>query len=261
VTGLVEYYSSGVNLNGGEFGAYRTPTRRHRGQDMSHSSKPGTVGVPALHAGRVVAKLSPSASHGFGYGIIVRSLLDGMEFDFTYAHGPWASQQAIGEWIPQGKVILHEGNSGATSGSCCHIEQQRVGGGFLDPLPEIRRVAAGRVTGTTAPAPAAPAPAAPAPVSYPIVSAALIRSIGDVRGLQMVARKFGGYSGRIDNDWGPGSTAGFDRWVRGAHGTIAQWLRRKYGYVGDDRLGPVMTAALQRANAANFAAFRREFGL
>lgn len=265
MSALTDYYSSGINLNGGQFGAYRTPTRRHRGQDMSHSSKPGTVGVPALHAGRVIAKLFPSQYHGFGYGIIIRSVLDGMEFDFTYAHGPWASQQKIGEWIPQGKIILHEGNSGATVGSCCHIEQQRVGGGYLDPLPEIRRVAAGRVTGGATPAPAptvtAPKPAAPA-ASYPIVSAANVRAIGDVRGLQMLAKKFGGYKGRIDNDWGPGSTAGLDRWVRGSgHRTIAQWLRNKYGYVGNDQLGPVMIAALRRANAANFAAFRREFGL
>lgn len=263
MSALTDYYGSGINLNGGEFGAYRTPTRRHRGQDISHSSKPGTVGVPALHAGRVVSKTSPSAFHGFGYGITVRSLLDGMEFDFSYSHGPWASQQVVDEWIPQGKVILHEGNSGATSGSCVHIEQRRVGGGFLDPLPEIRRVAAGRVTGTTAPAAApAPAPAPAAVPSYPVVTAGGVRAIGDVRGLQMLAKKFGGYAGRIDNDWGPGSTAGLDRWVRGSsHRTIAQWLRNKYGYVGNDQLGPVMIAALQRANAANFAAFRREFGL
>ncbi|MCC2030631.1 peptidoglycan-binding protein [Microbacterium allomyrinae] len=168
MSAVTDFYGSGVNLNGGQFGAYRTPTRRHRGQDISHSSKPGTVAVPALHAGRVISKTVPGPTHGFGYSIVIRSVLDGMEFDFRYAHGPWASQQAIGEEIPQGKIILHEGNSGATSGSCVHIEQQRVGGGFLDPLGEIRSVAAGRLT--------APAPK-PAPTPAPAPAPAAVRSV------------------------------------------------------------------------------------
>lgn len=153
MSAATDYYATGANLNGGQFGAPRGNGRKHRGQDVSHSVTPGTVGVPALHAGVVVSKTSPDPSHGFGYSIVVRSVLDGMQFDFRYAHGPWASQQAVGEQIGQGQVILHEGNSGATVGSCVHIEQQRVGGGFLDPLPEIRRVADGRLTSPAAPAP------------------------------------------------------------------------------------------------------------
>lgn len=270
MSALTDYYGSGVNLNGGEFGAYRTPTRRHRGQDMSHSSTPGTVGVPALHAGRVVAKLSPSAAHGFGYGIIIRSVLDGMEFDFTYAHGPWASQQAIGEWVPQGKVILHEGNSGATVGSCCHIEQQRVGGGFLDPLPEIRAVAAGRVTPGSAPAPTAPAPA---PATSGDAGGAVAGKIGPnpfgipfTGGLQKIAKLYG-YAGKLDQDFGPGSMMGFAQFLRVNWGyvgndqlgpvmwaAIARWLRARWGYVGNDVPGPVMRAALLRADTENWKA-------
>lgn len=277
---LREYYSSGVNLNGGQFGAYRTPTRRHRGQDMSHSSRPGTVAVPALHAGRVVGKLSPSASHGFGYGIIIRSLLDGVEYDFTYAHGPWASQQVVGEWIPQGKTILHEGNSGATVGSCCHIEQQRVGGGFLDPLPEIRRVAGGRVTGGSTPAPApAPAPK-PAPAAVADAGGAVAGVHGPnpfgipfTGGLQKVARLYG-YRGKLDQHWGgsdpkvaarSGSMKGFVAFLRAKWGyvgndvlgpvmwaAIARWLRATEGFRGNDVPGPVMRAALLRRDTANW---------
>lgn len=255
-----DYYSGGINLNGGQFGAPRDGgKRRHRGQDISHSSKPGTVGVPALHAGRVVSKTVPGSTHGFGYSIVIRSVLDGMEFDFRYAHGPWASQQVVGEWIPQGKIILHEGNSGATVGSCVHIEQQRVGGGFLDPLPEIRRVAAGRLT-EAPPAPPAPAPA-PAP-SYPVASPATIHLIGDVRGIQMMLKVYAGYMGKIDNDFGPQSQSSMARWLAGGYKTVAQWMRAKYGYADrDDLQGPNLTRALRAANAANFEAFRRRFGL
>jgi hypothetical protein len=264
VSALTDYYSSGINLNGGQFGAYRTPTRRHRGQDISHSSKPGTVGVPALHAGRVVGKTVPSSFHGFGYGITVRSVLDGMEFDISYSHGPWASQQQIGEWIPQGKIILHEGNSGATQGSCVHIEQQRVGGGFLDPLPEIRRVAGGRVT--SAPAPAAPTPA-PAP-SGDAPPAGEFNPFGIrwSKGLQKIARLYG-YRGPIDAKFAGGSMAGFAEFLRKNWGyrgndqlgpvmwsAIARWLRARWGYVGNDTPGPVMRAALSRAEAENYKA-------
>lgn len=272
MSALSDYYSSGINTNGGQFGAPRDGGKRqHRGQDVSHSTKPGTVGVPALHAGRVVGKLAPSKSHGFGYGIIVRSVLDGMEFDFTYAHGPWASQQVVGEWIPQGKIILHEGNSGATSGSCVHIEQQRVGGGFLDPLPEIKRVAAGRLT-ETAPAPA-PAPT-PAPASGGGDGSTGAGDPGGFnpfgiawsKGLQKIARLYG-YRGEIDGKFGPGSKAGFAQFLRKNWGyvgndelgpvmwaAIARWLRSRWGYVGNDVPGPVMRAALLRAEAENYKA-------
>lgn len=197
-----DYYSTGINLSGGQFGAPRDGGKRqHRGQDISHSSKPGTIGVPALHAGIVVSKTAPSSTHGFGYSIVIRSVLDGMEFDFRYAHGPWASQQVVGERIPQGKIILHEGNSGATVGSCVHIEQQRVGGGFLDPLPEIKRVAGGRLT-EAAPAPAAPAPA-PAPAA-PAIDHDVVCS-WNWGGIQKMLKHYDyGYEGGIDHVAGKG---------------------------------------------------------
>jgi D-alanyl-D-alanine carboxypeptidase. len=90
---------------------------------------------------------------------------------------------------------------------------------------------------------------------YPVVSVANLGGIGDVRGLQKIAKKFGGYKGKIDNDWGPNSQAGFQTWLgRSGYGSVAKWLRTRWGYKGDDTLGPVMTAALQRANAENFKA-------
>ncbi len=133
------------------FGAYRTPTRRHRGVDRSHSTSPGTVEVPALHPGVVVGRLAPANWHGFGHQVTVRTRLGGMDFDISYAHGHHASPLGMGASVAAGQFVLLEGRSGSTNGSCMHMEQQRVGGGFIDPEPEVQRVLAG----TSAAAPAA----------------------------------------------------------------------------------------------------------
>lgn len=93
----------------------------------------------------------------------------------------------------------------------------------------------------------------PAQPQYSNVSVARLGEIGDVRGLQKIAKLYG-YAGRIDNDWGPGSQAGFQKFLNQNHaGSVATWLRARWGYVGNDQLGPVMTEALRRANAANLA--------
>jgi peptidoglycan hydrolase-like protein with peptidoglycan-binding domain len=92
------------------------------------------------------------------------------------------------------------------------------------------------------------------PTAYPKVSIANVSRIGDVRGLQKIAR-LGGYRGAIDNKWGPGSQSGFALWLRSAgYKSVSDWLRKRWGYVGDDTLGPKMTAALRRANTENFKA-------
>lgn len=59
-------------------------------------------------------------------------------------------------------------------------------------------------------------------------------------GLQKVARLYG-YSGALDQNFGSGSMAGF-----------AQFLRRNWGYVGNDVLGPQMWRAIQRWLAARW---------
>jgi hypothetical protein len=53
-------------------------------------------------------------------------------------------------------------------------------------------------------------------------------------GLQKVARLYG-YTGALDQNFGPGSLGGF-----------AEFLRRNWGYVGNNELGPVMWTAIQR---------------
>lgn len=106
------------------------------------------------------------------------------------------------------------------------------------------------------------APAAPAtPASTPVSSNPF--GIPSVRGLQKVAR-LNGYKGAIDNDWGAGSAGGFASFLRRYYGysgnntlgpvmwkAIARWLRVRWGYKGNDVPGPVMRARLAEADAAN----------
>ena len=104
---------------------------------------------------------------------------------------------------------------------------------------------------------------APAPTPAPPVSHATHNKFGldDVRGLQKVSAMYAA-SGRataIDNRWGPLSEEGFDRFLQKMYGNsldkgLALWLRTRWGYSGDDVYGPVMKAALTRANDANFRA-------
>src|SRR5690606_15638441 len=96
---------------------------------------------------------------------------------------------------------------------------------------------------------------APAPASNPF-------GIKYCAGLQKIARLYG-YTGKIDQIWGPGSAKGFATFLRRNWGyvgndvlgpvmwaAIARWLRARWGYVGNDIPGPVMRAALQRAETA-----------
>lgn len=105
----------------------------------------------------------------------------------------------------------------------------------------------------TPPAPPVAAPA-PAPVTphYPVVSISNIANIGDVRGLQKIANKNGAGT-KIDNNWGVKSQKGFRAFLANNYqGSIVVWLTKRWGYKGNNQLGPVMIAALKRANAENY---------
>lgn len=84
-----------------------------------------------------------------------------------------------------------------------------------------------------------------------------IASLPNKRGLQKVANLYLPPGGKtaLDNDWGPKSKKGLQTFLdRNYRGSLPQWLRVKYGYVGDDVWGPVMAAAATRADAANWHA-------
>jgi len=87
--------------------------------------------------------------------------------------------------------------------------------------------------------------------------------LSSVTGLQKVANLYGANTA-IDDIWGPKSAKGFSEFLRKNWGyigndvlgpvmwrAIARWLRARYGYVGNNTPGPIMRSALFRAHAAN----------
>lgn len=84
-----------------------------------------------------------------------------------------------------------------------------------------------------------------------------IASILNRRGLQKIANLYlpAGEKTAYDNDWGPRSRKGLQGFLNQNYGgSLAAWLRAKWGYVGNDQWGPVMAAAASRADAANWRA-------
>lgn len=89
---------------------------------------------------------------------------------------------------------------------------------------------------------------------FPVVSVENLALIGDVRGFQKIARVHGAKT-EIDNSWGPESRKGFQMFLdEGFGSSLMRWLHEECGYDGDDRLGPIMTAALSKANTGSFNA-------
>lgn len=83
MSSLVEYYTP--EPEGSQaYGASR-PGRIHTGDDFSHSTRPGTVTVPILRAGRVttIQRDRPGLTNGYGNQVAVTHD-DGSRF--TYSH-------------------------------------------------------------------------------------------------------------------------------------------------------------------------------
>lgn len=80
-----------------------------------------------------------------------------------------------------------------------------------------------------------------------------LKSLPNTRGLQKIAKLYG-YTGGLDNDFGGGSQAGLQKFLDRNHGgSLAAWLRSKWGYADhDDLWGPNMAAAATRADTANW---------
>jgi hypothetical protein len=111
-----------------------------------------------------------------------------------------------------------------------------------------------------------PAPVRPRPPVASSAGGSNPFGIGNTVGLQKVARLYGSNTA-LDNQFGSKSMFGFARFLRAKYGyvgndvlgpvmwrSIARWVRARYGYVGNDVPGPIMRAALQRANDANMRA-------
>lgn len=96
----------------------------------------------------------------------------------------------------------------------------------------------------------------PAEPQYHNVTLDDIASLGTgdaVKGLQKIANLY--LRQNIDGQWGPKSKEGLQRFLNQNYGgSLVAWLRQRWGYQGNDQFGPVMKAALQRANAENLRA-------
>lgn len=99
--------------------------------------------------------------------------------------------------------------------------------------------------------------AKPTNPKYHVATVKDLKDLKWVNGLQKIAKLYG-YNGPIDNIWGPGSEAGLQAFLNQNYGgSLAAWLRAKWGYRDrDDLWGPNMKAAAARAEAANFKALK-----
>ncbi|MDY0827538.1 M23 family metallopeptidase [Microbacterium sp. BG28] len=127
------------------YGAPRDDGKRtHTGDDFSHSTKPDTVPVPAILAGRVTAIQRERAGLTNGYGNQVTvTHPDGSRF--TYGHLARVSV-ALGQDLDTGTVVGTEGETGWTSGPCVHVEYLDPQGRRQDPYPHIRAAIARPMT-------------------------------------------------------------------------------------------------------------------
>ena len=103
--------------------------------------------------------------------------------------------------------------------------------------------------------------AKPTNPAYHTATVADLADLQWVNGLQKIAHLYGYGKGQsqsvwMDNKWGPGSRSGLQRFLdQNYGGSLARWLRAKWGYKdADDLWGPNMKAAAQRAEAANYKA-------
>lgn len=97
---------------------------------------------------------------------------------------------------------------------------------------------------------------APAASQFHTATVDDLASLPHIGGLQKIAHLYG-YTQKnwLDFAWGPGTRNGLQRFLNQNYGgSLAAWLRAKYGYVGNDQWGPVMAAAAARAENANWNA-------
>ena len=155
-----------------------------------------------------------------------------------------------GQKVSEGQTIGTMGSTGNATGPCDHVEIRFWNSGKMSTVdPEIWLAQQVKDVKPK------PKPTSRNPFGIPWVA-----------GLQKIARLNGGNTA-IDQIWGPQSAKGFAQFLRARWGyrgndvlgpvmwaAIARWLRARWGYKGNDVPGPVMCAALQRAEAANYKA-------
>lgn len=132
---LEDYYNQ-TPSPGQEFGAPRDGGKRtHQGADFSHSTRPGTVNVPIVEQGKVTGNYW---SDGYGWRVEIGP--------WSYSHLEYQSLLRVGTTYAAGTIVGTEGDTGATFGSCMHIEYVK-NGKKVDPVPVIRSIFSGSTAG------------------------------------------------------------------------------------------------------------------
>jgi hypothetical protein len=135
---LTAYYAQSPTP-GQEFGASRDGgSRHHEGADFSHSRSPGTIDVPAVVGGQVTGNYW---TDGYGWRLVIGP--------WSYSHLNTRSPLPVGAWVDAGDIVGQEGETGWTSGPCCHVEYM-AGGRKVDPVPIIRSTLAAAPASVTA---------------------------------------------------------------------------------------------------------------
>jgi murein DD-endopeptidase MepM/ murein hydrolase activator NlpD len=100
------------------------------------------------------------------------------------------------------------------------------------------------------------APHAPTSPQHHTATVDDLGTLPHIGGLQKIAHLYGyTQKGWLDFTWGVGTRDGLQKFLNQNYGgSVANWLRQKYGYVGNDQWGPNMAAAAARAENANWRA-------
>jgi murein DD-endopeptidase MepM/ murein hydrolase activator NlpD len=133
------------------YGAPRPNGRTHTGDDFSHSTRPDTVRVPYLRAGRVtsIQRERPGLPNGYGNQVQVTHD-DGSRFSYSHLGRVTAS---VGEHVTTAGSPGTEGTTGATSGPCMHLEHFTRSGARVDPWPYVISALAAGAGGGSKPLP------------------------------------------------------------------------------------------------------------
>lgn len=133
------------------YGAARPNGRIHTGDDFSHATRPDTVRVPYVRAGRVtmIQRDHPSLPNGYGNQVQVTHP-DGSRHTYGHLGRITAS---VGKQVTSADSPGTEGTSGFVTGSCMHIEYWTPAGARADPYPHIKSALSALAGGGDAPLP------------------------------------------------------------------------------------------------------------
>lgn len=236
-------YGNGSKIEpprGGNYGDPRPGGRRHEGTDYV-----GYEDLKATDPGVVTFAgwFNNAAGNAVVYDIDERG--PNGEIITIYRFHPDSIAVRKGQRITEGQYLGAKGDTGNAVGECDHIEIRYWKNGTYKTV-DPRAWFAARVGGHK-----------PQTPGYANVNLDNIVSVlgGEVRGLQYIAYTEGYRP--IDNDWGPNSKRYFQQFLNKYYGgSIVTWLTKRWGYSGNSQLGPVMTAAIRRANNENLAVAR-----